>query len=423
MTSPIRNTVQAVLIAGCLAGGLAAQTRYVPDKVGSWTLERHDYSGPKGLSGLSLVEKSRLEAKISALIAAIQESKTFNPPMGIEPHAYGNYVGPDEPDRCENQSCVRHPPTFSLDIFLWYYLLTEKGVGLQKYVENEVLIDVNNLTQTLGDPPWAERIRLPDGRLIRYMLHETEARIAGFPVYEHHSGDMRLVLTKGSRAPWIPVTREQLLTALIRERERLTAPVAATKKSPPPSCGDAFNEWTSHYDERRKATEEAYQALKKNDPAGAERYRAEMEKLEVDTPTQLKEAQARCEAQQKQAAQQTPGQAAPDRIVEPLRAELARMTPAERASPAWYDKQSEGPDTSGLVAPDAPRAEELVTTNPDFFDRSLPLSDLQVISVDIRYHPAVGPDHANLRQEDLINWRLFEFLTTTDWQHVAALLN
>jgi hypothetical protein len=42
------------------------------------------------------------------------------------------------------------------------------------------------------------------------------------------------------------------------------------------------------------------------------------------------------------------------------------MTPAERASPAWYDKQAEGPDASGLAAPDAPRAEQLVTDEPRF---------------------------------------------------------
>ena len=421
MASRIRITVQTVLIAGWLVGGLAAQTRYVPDKVGSWTLERHDYSGGMGRSGLSPAEKSRFDTKIGALISAIQESKTFSPPMGIEPHAYGNYVAPDEPDQCESQPCIHHPPVFSLDIFLWYYLLTEKGMGLQKFVENEVLVHVNNLTETLGDTPWAERIRLPDGRQIRYMLHETAARVGGVPVYEHHSGDMKLVLTKRNRAPWIPVTREQLVLALIRERERLKAPLAEAKKSTPPPCGNGYNEWMSHRDERRKTTEEAYQILKKSDPAGAERYRAEMEKLEADTPAQLKETQARCEAQL--AAQQTPEPVAPDRIVAPLRAELARMTPAERASPAWYDKESEGPDASGLVAPDAPRAEELVTTNPNFFDRSLPLSDLQVITVDVRYHPAVGPDHANLHQEDLINWRLYEFLTTTDWQRVVALLN
>jgi len=75
------------------------------------------------------------------------------------------------------------------------------------------------------------------------------------------------------------------------------------------------------------------------------------------------------------------------------------------------------------VAPDAPRAVELVTTNPDFFDRSRPRTDFQVISVDIEYGPPVGADHAHLGQEDLPDWRLYEFLTTTDWQRVAALLD
>jgi hypothetical protein len=415
---------QTVLIAGCLAGGLAAQTRYAPDKVGKWTLERHEYMTAKEQTTLSPAEKSRFDAKISGLISAIQQSKIFSPPMGIEPHAYANYEGFDEPDLCEKQSCVHHPPAFSVNIQLWYYLLLENGqLGLQKFVENEAWIHVNNLTETLGDMPWAERIRLPDGRQIRYMLHQTTARVGGFPVYEHHSGDMKLILTKRNRAPWVPVTREQLVLALIRERERLNAPLAEAMKSAPPSCAAAYNEWISRRDERRKTIEETYQAVKKNDPAGAERYRTEMEKLEVDMPAQLKAGQARCEAQRKQAAQQAPEQVAPDRIVKPLRAELARMTPAERASPAWYDKQSEGPDASGLVAPGAPHAEELVTTNPDFFDRSLPLSDMQVISVDIYYHPAVGADRANLRQKDFVNWRLYEFLTTTDWQHIAALLN
>jgi hypothetical protein len=148
-----------------------------------------------------------------------------------------------------------------------------------------------------------------------------------------------------------------------------------------------------------------------------------MEKVEADTPAQLQEAQARCEAEQKRAAQTTPEQVAPDRVLESLRAELARMTPAERASPAWYDKLAEGPDASGLVAPHAPSAVELVTTNPDFFDRSRPRTDLQVISVDIEYGPTVGADHANLRRDDLVDWRLYEFLTTTDWQRVTALLD
>ena len=440
MASRIRITVQVVLIAGYLVGGLAAQTRYVPDRVGKWTLRPPDYSAGKAQYGLSPVEKSRFEAKIGALISTIQQCKVFNPPMGIEPQVIARYYADtfpaDDPDLCENQRCVRHPPGFYFYILVWYHLLTEPKdrfghvdyhaplvVGLANETAQEVWVAVNNLTRTLGDMPWAERVRLPDGRQIRYMPRETSARVGGFPVYKNRLGD-HLVLTKRDRDPWVSVTREQLVLALMSERERLFAHQAEERKPrPAPPCDKDYKDWMSGAEERREDTERAYQRLKKTDPAAAEQFHARMEKTEADMPALLKEGQARCEAQQKQAAQTTSAQVAPDRVIEPLRAELARMTPAERASPAWYDKLPEGPDASGLVAPHAPRAVELVTTNPDFFDRSRPRTDFQVISVDIEYDPTVGADHANLSQDDLPDWRMYEFLTTTDWQRVAALLD
>src|SRR5271157_6024844 len=107
MASRIRIIGQVVLIAGCLVGGLAAQTRYVPDKVGKWTLRPPDYSAGKDQYGLSPVEKSRFEAKIGALISTIQQCKVFNPPMGIEPQVIARYYAAafaaDDPDLCENQ--------------------------------------------------------------------------------------------------------------------------------------------------------------------------------------------------------------------------------------------------------------------------------------------------------------------------------
>jgi hypothetical protein len=222
----------------------------------------------------------------------------------------------------------------------------------------------------------------------------------------------------------MPVTREQFMSALIRERERLIAHQADERKPrPAPPCDKDCKDWMSGGDERRQTNETAYQTLKKTDPAVAEHFRARMEKMEADMPALLKQGIANCEELRKQIAQRAAEPVAPDRVLESLRAELARMTPAERASPAWFDSLAEGPGASGLVAPHAPRAVELVTTNPDFFDRSRPRTDFQVISVDIEYGPRVGADHANLSQDDLPDWRMYEFLTTTDWQRVAALLD
>jgi hypothetical protein len=289
-------------------------------------------------------------------------------------------------------------------------------VGLVNETAQEVWVAVNNLTRTLGDLPWAAPRRLPDGRQIRYLPRETAARVGGFPVYANHLGD-HLVLTKRDRAPWMPVTREQFVLVLIREREGSMAHQAEEDKKLP-ACDKAYKDWISGAEDRRQANERAYQTLKQSNPVDAERFRADTEKQETEMPAGLKKNQALCEADRKWHAEH-----AADRVLETYRAELARMTPAELASPAWYDSLAEGPDASGLVAPDAPRAVELVTTNPDFFDRSRPRTDFQVISVDTEYGPTVGADHANLRQEDLLDWLMYEFLTTTDWQRVAELLD
>ena len=41
MASRLRIIAQVVLLAECLMGGLTAQTRCVPDKVGKWTLSEY----------------------------------------------------------------------------------------------------------------------------------------------------------------------------------------------------------------------------------------------------------------------------------------------------------------------------------------------------------------------------------------------
>jgi hypothetical protein len=105
-------------------------------------------------------------------------------------------------------------------------------------------------------------------------------------------------------------------------------------------------------------------------------------------------------------------------LIEPLRAELARMTPEERTSQAWYNPLMRGARTSGLVPPNAPSAAALVAVNPDFFDLSRPRTDFQIICVQV----ASEPD-SKLNKDEVPFWRLQEFLTTTDWQLVAELLD
>jgi hypothetical protein len=107
-------------------------------------------------------------------------------------------------------------------------------------------------------------------------------------------------------------------------------------------------------------------------------------------------------------------------IIAALRAELAALPPAERAAQAWLAPLPGTPGDiyrSGLVPAGAERARALVASNPDFFDRPLPRTDWQLLTV--HFSDKVGPSTSTF----IGTVRLREFATTADWRAVAALLH
>jgi hypothetical protein len=376
--------------------------------VGTWSL--NDNRHLKELSELSAAERSRFEAKTTALISLVHSSKTFSQPMGFDAQAFPRYWTPAE---CEDEAhpCVGHPVAFQMLVYLYAYVLFDEGrVGHSGEPDASAMITVNELTRALGANPFgsnANRV-LPDGRKILYMPREIPLRVGGYQVYEKPLGQFKhFFLTKRDRLPWVPVTREQFLTALIRERENNFAKQHKDREP----CDQSYKEWMADGDRRRRGFENMYQEWKKSDPADAERRRADNEKMEANMPGVLQAAAASCEASLKKAAAMEAEQ------TEALRAELARLTPPERASQAWY-APGPGPGKSGLVTPTDPQAGALVALNPDFFDRSRPRTDFQIICVEVSSEPEF-----QLNKDEVPFWRLEEFLTTTDWQRVAELLD
>lgn len=102
---------------------------------------------------------------------------------------------------------------------------------------------------------------------------------------------------------------------------------------------------------------------------------------------------------------------------DPLHAELAALTPEQRALQAWY-LPSHGTG-SGLVPPGTPHARPVVTENPNYLDRALPRTAIQLLSVDLVYHMLVSEPAAS---DILANRRVWEFSNQADWKRIAALV-
>jgi hypothetical protein len=162
-------------------------------------------------------------------------------------------------------------------------------------------------------------------------------------------------------------------------------------------------------EKRRKAIQQAYEVMKKTDPAKAEQFRRQAETLGAAMDAKRSETAASSQASARD------GVAFTQKYLDAIRRELAAMSPAERASQAWHRRTGEDYMASGLMPAGREGAGPLVAINPDFFDEARPRSDVQLISVYFGSR-AFGKNHIATR-------RMREFFATADWGRVAALLD
>jgi hypothetical protein len=102
-----------------------------------------------------------------------------------------------------------------------------------------------------------------------------------------------------------------------------------------------------------------------------------------------------------------------------LRQELAGLSPSARASQAYWGGMNS--TLSGLVAEGSPNSRPLVAVNPDFLDRSLPRTAMQILTV---YFAWADPSPEGAAAATHIgDRRLYEFLRDADWKRLAAVLD
>jgi hypothetical protein len=418
MASYIRSIVGLVLIAVCSQGRLAAQkNRFCdleePSTFKLYAAYQHGRDSRKPISA----ERSRIETKLSALEALIQGSPVMNPPRGFAVDADLDYDLPAA-------SAPRPWFTARLDLGTFPCLVLPDGkLGHGPEGFFEVDIDVNSLGH-YAKPDDQNQWVFPDGRVIQSMRLPSPKPLGSFTIYGDPA-ECNITLTKGDVPPWVPVTREQFLTVLIHRNGVGAAKTdELLKTASKDTCGDAYTRWMSEKEQRLKTNQQAYEELKRSGlTAQAEDFRAQRQKLEAEWPAELLKEQAKCEER----FQNRPKVSNPfAELVEAERAELSSLTAAERASQAWF---SAGGDRlfSGLVPADTPRSLPLWAENPDFFGPSRPRTDFRVITVEVGTGTPLGCISKKAEEADDLPtrhaWRMYQFMTTTDWQRVAQLLD
>ena len=108
-------------------------------------------------------------------------------------------------------------------------------------------------------------------------------------------------------------------------------------------------------------------------------------------------------------------------MVKNMEAELAGLSPEKRKAPAYFISQQRMMLGPPIVDKSEPDARPLVMVNPDYFDKSLPRTAVQLIVIswsDIPNYGFVAPSFQEAPPES----REFEVLNTLDYKKLAGLL-
>jgi len=393
----------AVLWLLLIASGFA-QSGSFENKPGTWGQEIQ----PQVYShyALTAAEAKAFGQRMETLAAVVREASVFNPPLGFQPRFRARTWLPDECSR-PAANCKQRVVPAQIGLTIYYFFKGQNGeaawggencTGAGIWV-NDPRATFNGTNYDVFGAPY---LLLSDGRHICFEPQKT-AEVGGFPLYD----DTLLIITKNARPYWVPVTRKQYLEALIRFHE---AELARNTERLGKRAADPYQAWLSKADERREALEQAYERLKKIDPAKAEELRRKGEQMESQMAASLKKSGGG-------SADADPLRFQRD-IVTALRRELEAMKPAEQESQAWYKRPGDKQEDlyrSGLAPAVTAQGRALVTLNPDFLDHTRSRADWQLITVHFSW-TGYSPEFIGAK-------RLREACHTIDWRRVASLLD
>jgi hypothetical protein len=202
-----------------------------------------------------------------------------------------------------------------------------------------------------------------------------------------------VLFTAGGESPTLPVSREEYLRAQILSSEKTNGETSKTTAEK-----SQYEQWVARTAERKAEHEAMIATVARTDPSAAAKLRADLEKLERDTPASLKQLDATArESAQKSAVLFS-------KNADGLRAKVAAMTPAQRASPAFLLRGE-------LQPAGTPNAVALVRANPAFYrTRRSPFEPRAVL---VRFDGVYDPLKPQQR-------RMFE---TLDWAAINRLVN
>ena len=381
------------LVALAIYGAADARPTFLPDKVGVW--QKWAMSCDGSGHGLTAEQNHIFGDKLFKISEVIHHSRVFDPPMGLEARPTGCVNATMEfLDDYPGNHTGPIPGYVMVGTFSYaYYAGTTRVVRADE--GPHFFVDVNSLMRLYSDS--AEIARDEGGKIFPLSALKS---VQGLPYYNGS-----VVVTKISRPIFLPVSAERVLQAKIHQAQ---AELAKAHSEHQKQAGE-YARWVADREKRQHAREVTYQQLLVSNPKGAADFLRAMQENDI-------RQEARLKADADNAGTPSTAEQFKQKELDGYQAELAALSPEQRAAQAWYSWHRHAGEPL-LTNPQQRDAKPLVRFNTDFFDRSRPRTDVQVLVVGRAFE-----DFSDLAYDPAYE-RIIDFRKTFDFHSLLPLLD
>ncbi len=373
-----------LLVAAVLPLSIAAQSPDPdPRTAGSDVVGKlRPVRDPTTMVRIPAAHRRIMEDNLQRFVAIVLRDPALRPPVGFDFRTGTHAYAPPRPHA---------PLAYTMIGLLYFYTYMPGPRGELGSIRPEPLamygffVRGNDISSVFGAERWQT-----DEQGLTYWEPREIRKVAGFPQYSTGA----VVLKRNPLPIWVPVSREWALRRELAEARKnldgFAASEAAARAFDPAA---ALEKWLRERPERQGEMEESYAEMRQSNPEFAEKIRANFFDLEKRVEQTMRDV---AERQKTAHPPKDPRVEAYRRGVEKcvgyLEGELARLSPADRAAPAYVSlkgftlkRPGYDPGCSRVVDSDFPDATRIVKENPDYYDPALPPSAVQLILVDFSY--------------------------------------
>lgn len=209
-----------------------------------------------------------------------------------------------------------------------------------------------------------------DAQAHLFLEPQITSHVAGYPVYEHRY----LVMMKNPRPLYVPLSQEEFIRGRIAREKALLGDTKQTIAK-----GSPLQQWLANKKAAMEGFAQGNAIVAQTDPEKAKKQREDFQRGMDETERALRDQESQ------NTGALTDASNGESNAIRQLEAELAGLSPKERAAPAYLPTgRNRSIRASGLASgPDGANTQMLIVPNPNFFDPKLPRTAIQVIAIDL----------------------------------------